>query len=151
MVLLEEWEHGGQSTPPGTSPHETKCEGTAKVKARNRNSCSTTQDFSKSIPSSTLHTTMDPGDQSQLQLQPPLGYPYHEYAPSAIRPCATHVDDSGNTVAGLFHLLSCGHIVGVEDYDQRCGRNCQHAVTLVATPSLPGPNGSEASVTPVNS
>jgi hypothetical protein len=89
---------------------------------------------------------MDQDDQSQLHPPQILGYLYQDYVPGAISPCTTHVDSSGEEVPSLFHLLSCGHIVAANDCDQRCGRNCQHAVATTSSPSLPGATGSKAYV-----
>jgi hypothetical protein len=75
---------------------------------------------------------MGPTGQPQLLLPALPAYLYHEYVRGAIKPCMTHLNDYGNAVASLFHLLSCGHIVAVYDNDQRCGRNCQHASAIPA-------------------
>jgi hypothetical protein len=43
------------------------------------------------------------------------------------------IDDRGDKISGVFHLLSCGHIVAVEERNKRCGRNCQHAAAWAAS------------------
>jgi hypothetical protein len=138
--------------PLSPAPHltkETDCERAVKGKERDNDTCphhltalSSTEHSFDSIS----HTKMNQDDLSQLPPQQHLDYPYQDYIPGAITPCATHVDVAGKVVTSLFHLLSCGHIVAVDDRDQRCGRNCQHAVTLAASQSLPGPDGSTAYV-----
>lgn len=52
--------------------------------------------------------------------------------PSIIEPCATVVNKHGYKNPAKFHLLASGHVVGIDDNDQRCGRNCQHSVTTIA-------------------
>jgi hypothetical protein len=90
---------------------------------------------------------MDPTEQPQLPLQTLPDYHYHGYVPGAIKPCTTHLNDSETKVASLFHLLSCGHIVAIYENDQRCGRNCQHALaTSIASQSPAGSNNSQAYV-----
>ncbi|KAF2024149.1 hypothetical protein EK21DRAFT_118067 [Setomelanomma holmii] len=51
-----------------------------------------------------------------------------------IIPCATiGEDDFGNNLSGVFHLLSCGHIVAIDQSDRSCGCNCRHAATWAAS------------------
>lgn len=57
--------------------------------------------------------------------QKPVGYPFHEYLPTRVEPCA--VDTAGKSVP--FHLLDCGHIVAADGDDTRCGINCLHVTT----------------------
>ncbi|KAF1844163.1 uncharacterized protein K460DRAFT_159380 [Cucurbitaria berberidis CBS 394.84] len=54
------------------------------------------------------------------------GDPFHEYVPNIVEPCCT-LTDGLVTEAGRFHLLSCGHLIAIDEIDRRCGRNCQHA------------------------
>jgi hypothetical protein len=55
-------------------------------------------------------------------------------ASRSIVPCAVvGVDGFSSYIPGAFHLLSCGHIVVVDEVDKRCGRNCQHAAAWVAS------------------
>ncbi|KAF2799599.1 hypothetical protein K505DRAFT_332403 [Melanomma pulvis-pyrius CBS 109.77] len=53
---------------------------------------------------------------------PHLNYPFHDYIPTGIMPCA--VDSTG--WRSSFHLLVCGHIVSITGPDRRCGRYCLH-------------------------
>jgi hypothetical protein len=47
-----------------------------------------------------------------------------------IEPCAIVYDEAGKEVCGVFHLLTCGHIVAIDEKkDLRCGRNCEHAAS----------------------
>ncbi|KAF2827776.1 hypothetical protein CC86DRAFT_288865 [Ophiobolus disseminans] len=50
-----------------------------------------------------------------------------------IEPCATTTGAAGRKICGIFHLLTCGHIIAIDNEDRRCGRNCQHAATLSAS------------------
>jgi hypothetical protein len=127
---------------------ESKCECTAKVKARGSTypHCSKDHNSTQSALRLLPHTTMDPSDESEPLALTPAPHPYQEYVPGAIKPCTTHINDSGNKVASLFHLLTCGHVVALYDSDQRCGRNCQHMATLIPSQSLQGSNGSQAYV-----
>ncbi|KAF1947493.1 hypothetical protein EJ02DRAFT_449671 [Clathrospora elynae] len=57
-------------------------------------------------------------------------YPYYEYVPNSIKPCSTL--DAPALQPNVFHLLSCGHIVAVDEDDRHCARNCQHVVEWAA-------------------
>ncbi|EAT90693.1 hypothetical protein SNOG_02481 [Parastagonospora nodorum SN15] len=52
---------------------------------------------------------------------------------TVINPCATLIDGTGDDVSGMFHLLTCGHIIAVDDENRRCGRNCAQAVMWAVT------------------
>ncbi|KAH7080832.1 hypothetical protein FB567DRAFT_113842 [Paraphoma chrysanthemicola] len=72
------------------------------------------------------------------QPQPPqiqyVNSTHATHTSSSIIPCAVAgVDDFGSHIPSAFHLLSCGHIVVVDEGDKRCGRNCQHAAAWVAS------------------
>ena len=56
---------------------------------------------------------------------------HHPYI--IIEPCATLHDGAGNDVPGMFHLLTCGHIIAIDDENRRCGRNCAQAVMWAVT------------------
>ncbi|KAJ4288587.1 hypothetical protein N0V90_011824 [Kalmusia sp. IMI 367209] len=58
-----------------------------------------------------------------------VGYPFHQYHPTVIEPCAITDDQSGQP----FHLLTCGHIVAIDNdsADHRCGLNCLHVANWV--------------------
>jgi hypothetical protein len=77
------------------------------------------------------HSIMD----EEYHPQPLNGYVYsaHGYIPGIIEPCATLVDEHGEKVCNVFHLLTCGHIIALDEKDQRCGTNCQHTATLIAS------------------
>ncbi|KAF2683713.1 hypothetical protein K458DRAFT_487813 [Lentithecium fluviatile CBS 122367] len=71
-------------------------------------------------PASPSADTPQPAPQSHP------GYPYHEYLPTRVEPCAIlNVNDK----PGPFHLLACGHLVAIDCEDTRCGLNCLHAAT----------------------
>ncbi|KAF1835827.1 hypothetical protein BDW02DRAFT_596930 [Decorospora gaudefroyi] len=93
------------------------------------------------VPSAAADST----NQSPPQLQDPIdpslqdhcpqvvnttSAPAEPYIPSAIDPCSIMT----NGQPSLFHLLTCGHIVAVDEHDRRCGANCLHAAVWVATP-----------------
>ncbi|RAR07780.1 cytochrome p450 3a10 [Stemphylium lycopersici] len=51
---------------------------------------------------------------------------------AAISPCSTIPDAHGTIQPSLFHLLSCGHVVAIDEPDRRCGQNCHHATEWAA-------------------
>ncbi|KAF2247029.1 hypothetical protein BU26DRAFT_339903 [Trematosphaeria pertusa] len=66
-----------------------------------------------------------PDEQPHQQPQAVIGYPFHQYVPGIIEPCAVDVEERPQA----FHLLTCGHIVAVDAEDKRCGLNCLHVET----------------------
>ncbi|EUC28521.1 hypothetical protein COCCADRAFT_40975 [Bipolaris zeicola 26-R-13] len=43
-----------------------------------------------------------------------------------ITPCSSTPNPHSLVLPMLFHLLTCGHIVTIDDPDRRCARNCHH-------------------------
>ena len=87
---------------------------------------------------------MDPDSQIQYQVEPHgqwyvdyTGYPFHEYVPTTVEPCAP-IANGLATQSGSFHLLSCGHIIVVDENDRRCGRNCQRVADWASMVSANG-------------
>jgi ribosomal protein L37E len=61
------------------------------------------------------------------------GYAYRAYVPGVIEPCVVFNETSTRQACGAFHLLTCGHIISIQDHNRRCGRNCQHTVASMAS------------------
>jgi hypothetical protein len=61
------------------------------------------------------------------------GYAYRAYIPGVIKPCVAFNENSTRQACGAFHLLTCGHIVSIQDDNRRCGRNCQHTGASMAS------------------
>jgi hypothetical protein len=61
-------------------------------------------------------------------------HPHPADVASAIVPCAAvGIDDRGDKIPGVFHLLSCGQSVAIDELNKRCARNCQHAAAWAAS------------------
>lgn len=75
---------------------------------------------------------MGPVDQVQDASQSLAGLTPTPAMPQIIGPCATLLNEHDLKIPAEFHLLTCGHIVGIADADQRCGRNCLHTATTIA-------------------
>ncbi|EUC42656.1 hypothetical protein COCMIDRAFT_102892 [Bipolaris oryzae ATCC 44560] len=52
-----------------------------------------------------------------------------------ITPCSATLNPHSFALPNLFHLLTCGHIVTIDDTDRRCAHNCHRTTATTSRPS----------------